>query len=293
MIVAFGVLTFVFGFLHLSGDPVMMLLRPDATQEEIDGLRHKMGFDQPIPIQYYRFLKGVIKGNFGSSFVHNRPALELVLERLPATGQLTLAAMIIAFTFSIPLGVLAATKHGTIFDNVAIGVAALGQAIPYFWLGMMLILLFSVSWRMLPATGIGSILHIILPAMTLGFYSMASLARLVRSSLLDILRKDYIRTARSKGLPEVVVICKHALKNVFIPVITLLGLQTGMLLGGAVVTETVFAWPGIGRLVIVAIFNRDFPVVQASVFVMAMIFVIINFLVDVTYTMMDPRVRIG
>jgi peptide/nickel transport system permease protein len=250
-----------------------------------------MGFDDPLIVQYGRFLKGALRGDFGLSFRHNQPALQLVWDRMPATVQLTLAAMLISVSIAVPIGILSAVKRNSLLDHVGMVIALLGQSMPVFWLGIMLILIFGVKLRLLPSFGMGGIDHLILPALTLGMFTMARTARLTRSEMLEILGQEYIRTARAKGVPPWSVILRHALKNAAIPIVTVIGLEMGTLLGGAIITETIFAWPGVGRLTVQAIYNRDFPVVQAAVFTLACIFVLINFVVDILYTYLDPRVR--
>lgn len=291
LLVALGVVTFVFAALRLSGDPAATMLPGDASVEELQALRHALGLDQPIHVQYVQFLLGAVRGDFGMSFRHQQPALPLVLERLPATFELAVAALVLALVIAIPLGVLAAIRQGGPLDVLAMGFAVVGQAMPSFWMGIMLILVVSVQLGLLPTSGRGGPEHLILPAVTLATHFAALLARLTRTSMLEVLNQDYLRTARAKGLRESTVILGHALKNAAVPVITLIGIQFGTLLGGAVVTETVFAWPGVGRLAVQSIFVRDYPVVQAGVFVLAMSFVLINLLVDLLYGQLDPRIR--
>ncbi|MBW2148540.1 MAG: ABC transporter permease [Deltaproteobacteria bacterium] len=292
IIVAFCVLTLVFVVLHMTGDPVLMLLPPDPSQEEIEALTRTLGLDQPLHIQYWRFFIKVIQGDFGDSFQHQQPAMKLVMERLPASLLLTVTGVILAVVIALPLGILAAIRRGSIIDNIAVAFAAVGQSAPFFWIGLMLILIFAVKLHLLPTTGYGSWKQLVMPAITLATYPMAAIARLVRSSMLEVLGMDYIKTARSKGLREAPVILKHALKNASIPVVTMVGLQFGMLLGGSIVCEMIFAWPGVGRLIIFALYNRDYPLVEAAVFVVAMVFVLCNLLVDLSYAFLDPRVRI-
>ncbi len=290
-LVLLGVSIVTFAILHLTGDPTALLLPQEATAEDRARFRHEMGFDDPLIVQYGRFLKGALRGDFGLSFRHNQPALQLVWDRMPATVQLTLAAMLISVSIAVPIGILSAVKRNSLLDHVGMVIALLGQSMPVFWLGIMLILVFGVKLRLLPAFGMGGIDHLILPALTLGMFTMARTARLTRSEMLEILGQEYIRTARAKGVPPWSVILRHALKNAAIPIVTVIGLEMGTLLGGAIITETIFAWPGVGRLTVQAIYNRDFPVVQAAVFTLACIFVLINFVVDILYTYLDPRVR--
>jgi peptide/nickel transport system permease protein len=291
-IVAVSVLTLVFVVLHLTGDPVMMLLPPDPSREEIEALTRSLGLDQPLHVQYWRFLVKLSRADFGESLQHQQPAMALVWERLPASMLLAVTALVLAVAVALPLGILAAARRATAFDYVAVGLAALGQSAPIFWTGLMLMLVLAVTWQLLPTTGYGTWRHLVMPALTLASYPMAAMARLVRSGMLEVLDADYVRTARSKGLRERAIVLKHALKNAAMPIVTVIGLQFGLLLGGAIVCEVIFAWPGVGRLMIFAIYNRDFPLVEAAVFVMAMVFILANLLVDVCYAWLDPRVRL-
>ncbi|HWN12560.1 MAG TPA: nickel ABC transporter permease [Candidatus Dormibacteraeota bacterium] len=291
LLVLLGVSVVVFFILHLTGDPAALLLPPDATAEDIAKFRTAMGFDDPWVVQYARFLKGAVRGDFGESLRHGEPAMALVLERLPATFELAGAGLLIALGLAIPAGIVSAVRRNTSVDYVSTVVALLGQAMPTFWLGIMLILIFSVRLNWLPSSGRGGLEHLILPAITLGLFTTARITRLTRSGMLEVLGQDYIRTARAKGVGEPPVVWKHALKNASIPIVTIVGIELGTLLGGSVITETIFAWPGVGRLSVQAIFNRDYPVVQSAVFLLASTFVIVNFLVDVIYTYLDPRIR--
>jgi ABC-type dipeptide/oligopeptide/nickel transport system permease component len=291
-LVLFGVSAVVFLILHLTGDPAALLLPPDATAEDIAQFREKMGFNDPVWKQYWRFLKGALQGNFGESLRHGEPAMPLVLERLPATFELAGAGLAIALCLAIPAGIVSAVKRNSVVDYVTTVFALLGQAMPTFWLGIMLILVFSVRLNWLPSSGRGDLEHLVLPAVTLGLFTTARITRLTRSGMLEVLGQDYIRTARAKGVGEPPVVWKHALKNASIPIVTIVGIELGTLLGGSVITETIFAWPGVGRLSVQAIFNRDYPVVQAAVFLLASTFVMLNFLVDVIYTWLDPRIRL-
>jgi peptide/nickel transport system permease protein len=288
-----GVLTIVFLVLRLSGDPVVLLLPVGATAAQVEEFRHELGFDRPLHLQYWEFLRRAARGDFGHSLRSGQPALKLVLERLPATGRLAFSALLFAILLGGTSGLLGAAYRGTGIELVAMGVALLGQAMPVFWLGVLLILVFGVQLHWLPTGGSETPWHMVLPMITLAAYSSASIARLLRSSLLEVLGQDYIRTARGKGLAAWVVLTKHAVRNALLPVVTILGLQAGTLLGGSVITETIFAWPGAGRLAIQAIQNRDYPVVQAAVTVVAVTFVLINLLVDAIYAYIDPRVRFG
>ncbi len=289
-----GVSVLVFAILRvLPGDPARMLLPDGAPQSAVDELNRQLGLKEPLPVQYWLFLVSVARGDFGSSFQYKAPALRVFLERVPATLALTAAAMLLTVVGGLAIGILAAVRHGGPADYAGTVLAVLGQSLPNFWLGIMLVLLFSVTLRWLPSSGFQGWQHLVLPAITLAAYPTALVARLTRSSMLDVLNQDYVRTARSKGLPERVVVLRHALKNAAIPVVTLIGLQIGALLSGAVITESVFAWPGVGKLVVDAIFFRDFPVVQTVLIFSATVFVAINLLADVLYTLADPRIRYG
>ncbi|MDO8475619.1 MAG: ABC transporter permease [Candidatus Rokubacteria bacterium] len=291
VLVLFGVSVVVFLILHLTGDPAALLLPPDATAEDVTSFRKAMGFDDPVAVQYLRFLKGALRGDFGESLRHGEPAMHLVLERLPATYELAGAGLLLALCLAIPAGIISAVKRNTPIDYISTVVALMGQAMPTFWLGIMLILVFSVRLSWLPSSGRGGFEHLILPAVTLGLFTTARITRLTRSGMLEVLGQDYIRTARAKGVSEQPVVWKHALKNAAIPIVTIVGIELGTLLGGSVITEIIFAWPGVGRLSVQAIFNRDYPVVQAAVFILATTFVFLNFLVDIAYTWLDPRIR--
>ncbi len=287
-----GVSVLVFVILRvLPGDPAKMLLPDGAPQSAVDELNRQLGLHEPLHVQYALFLRSVFRGDFGQSFQYRAPALQVVTERLAATVQLALAALLITVAVGVSLGIVAAVRRGTRYDYASTVLAVLGQSLPNFWLGIMLILLFGVALRWLPTSGFESWRHLILPAVTLAAFPMALVARLTRSSMLEILGRDFIRTGRAKGLAERAVILRHALRNSAVPLLTVLGLQIGTLLGGAVITESVFAWPGMGKLVVDAIFFRDFPVVQTVLILSATIFVVINLLVDLLYTVIDPRIR--
>ena len=289
--VVLGVSVLVFCLIRLSGDPTPLFLPPESSLADIQRARHELGFDRPLLVQYLDFLAHAGRGDFGRSLRHGQPAMRLVLERVPATLELGAVALGLSLVVALPLGVVTALRRGSALDAGGLLVSLFGQSFPVFWLGIMLILVFSEKLGVLPASGRGSFLHLIMPAVVLASYPMAIITRLLRSTLIDVLGEDYIRTARGKGLGERLVICRHALRNASIPVVTIVGLQVGALLGGAVITEEVFAYPGIGRLAIQAIANRDFPVVQAFVVLMALFIVGINLLVDLSYTFLDPRVR--
>ncbi len=283
--------TVVFVVMRLSGDPAPLLLPPDAPRSEIFRVRAELGLDRPMPVQYAVFLGNALRGDFGRSIHFRAPAMEVVLERLPATLELGLTAFLVAVIVALPIGVLSAVRRNSLLDQAAMGVALLGQAAPTFFIGILFILLLSLRAGWFPTSGRGDWTHLVLPALTLGLFAMASVARLTRSAVLEVLRADFIRTARAKGLSEVLVVAKHTLKNAALPIVTITGLQFGSLLGGAVVTETVFAWPGIGRLAIQSIYNRDYPVVQSAVLLSAALFIVINFVIDLIYGLLDPRVR--
>jgi peptide/nickel transport system permease protein len=285
------VVSAVFVILRLSGDPVALLLSPDAPPEQIEALRHEMRLNQPIPVQYAQYFANLAHGDLGTSIRQREPALRLVFDRFPATLELAAAAFVLATAVGLAVGILAALKRNTFVDRLAMGFTSVLQSGPAFFVGIILILIFSVRLGWLPSSGRGTPKQLILPTITLSAFTMASLARLSRSALLDVLRNDYIRTARAKGLRESAIVRGHALRNAALPLVTVLGLEVGGLLTGAVITETVFAWPGIGRLAVDAVSNRDYPVVQAVVLVIALIFVCVNFVVDCSYTILDPRVR--
>ncbi len=292
LVVLFGVSFVVFAILFLTGDPALVLLPPDASADDVRRFREAMGFNDPFLVQYGRFLAGALRGDFGQSIRHGEPAFSLVLERMPATFELAGAALALALCLSVPAGIVSAVRRNSVLDYVATVVALFGQSLPTFWLGIMLILVFSVQFHLLPSSGRGTLEHLILPAVTLGLFTTARITRLTRSGMLEVLNQDYIRTARAKGVSDPPVVWKHALKNAAIPIVTIIGIELGTLLGGSVITETIFAWPGVGRLSVQAIANRDYPVVQAAVFLLATTFVVVNLLVDVAYTYLDPRIRL-
>ncbi len=291
IIVILGVITITFILLQLSGDPTTLMLSPEASKAEIADLKQTMGFDKPWYVQYLRFIQRILQGDFGNSYFHRSPAFPLVLDRLPATLELTVGGMVCSILMAIPLGVFASIKRYTIFDNLALSLAVTGQAIPIFWLGLILINFFAVRLGWLPVSGRGGLASLIMPAVTLGVYIAPITMRLVRSGMLDVFEKPYIRTARAKGLAEGKVILKHAFKNVWIPVFTVMAMQFGRMIGGAVVTETIFAWPGVGSLAVEAIGKADFPTVQASVFILAVAIVVVNLLADIFVSYIDPRIK--
>jgi peptide/nickel transport system permease protein len=281
----------VFFMVRLKGDPITVMAPPTFSQDQIEALRRAWGFDRPLWEQYLTFVRKAVTGDFGNSIQFRIPAMELVLDRLKWTYLLAGTAAVIGLVIAIPLGVIAAIKRNGPIDLLSTALATLGTAMPSFWLGLMLILLFSVNLRMLPAFGAQEPAALIMPAVTLGVGMAARLSRLTRSSMLEVLGQDYIRTAWSKGLQERLIVIRHALRNALIPVLTAFGLQLGWLLGGAVVVESVFAWPGLGRLMIEAISIRDITVVQAGLFWFALSFMVINLCVDILYTIIDPRIR--
>jgi peptide/nickel transport system permease protein len=289
--VAFGVVTLVFAALRLSGDPAATMLPGDASVDELTALRRQLGLDQPLWLQYLQFLAGAVSGDFGTSFRHQQPALPLVLERLPATLELAGAALLLGIVVALPLGILAAVHRGRVLDVAAMAFAVVGQATPYFWMGIMLILVVSVELAWLPTSGRGGLERLILPAITLGTHFAASLARLTRTSMLEVFGQQFVTTARAKGLSEWSVVLRHTLKNAAVPVITLIGLQFGTLLGGAVVVETVFSWPGVGTAAVTAIGARDYALVQAVVLVVSLFFVAVNLMIDLLYAYIDPRIH--
>lgn len=287
------VLTVVFVVLRFSGDPVRLLLPSDASEAQVAALRADLGLDAPLPVQYLRFAGQVARGDLGNSMRFNQPALGLVLSRFPATATLAVVAFVVAATLGLAIGSLAAFARDSVWDRAAMALMSLLQAAPSFFLGVMMILLFSVRLGWVPTSGSGTPAHVVLPALTLSALTLGSIARLTRSSLLDTLGAEYIRTARAKGIPERVVWFRHALRNAALPLTTMLGLELAGLLTGAVIVETVFAWPGIGRLALDSVAARDYPVVQAVVLLIAIIFVVINLLVDLSYLVLDPRTRHG
>ncbi len=291
LIAVWLVTTVVFVVMRLSGDPVPLLLPPDAPTSEILKVRRDLGLDRPLPVQYGVFVVNILRGDFGRSIHFREPAFTVVKGYLGATVELGLTAFVLAAVAAVPIGLFSAIKRNSPVDHVAMGIALIGQAAPTFFIGILFILLLSLKADLFPTGGRGDWKNLVLPALTLGAFAMASIARLTRSAVLEVLRADYVRTARAKGVSEWVVIVKHTLKNAALPIVTITGLQFGTLLGGAVVTETVFAWPGIGRLAIQSIYNRDYPVVQCAVFLSAVMFIVINFTIDLFYGLLDPRAR--
>jgi peptide/nickel transport system permease protein len=291
-LVVFLSLSAVFGLVRLGGDPVLLFMPTDIQAKDVEEFRQRLGFNDPLAVQYARFVAGAVRGDFGESLRYKRDALGLVLERLPATLLLAATAIALTLVIAVPLGVLSAVRRDTAVDHAATLIAVLGQAVPGFWLGLMLIYVFAVQLRWLPTGGTGGLRHLVMPACVLAAFFAARIARLTRSTVLEALGEDYVLTARAKGLAASRVIGKHALRNAAIPVLTLAGLEIGQLLGGAVITETIFAWPGLGRLTVQALLNRDFPLVLAAVFVTSATYTLINLAVDLAYGWLDPRVRV-
>jgi peptide/nickel transport system permease protein len=281
----------IFVLVYVAGDPVAMMLPAEATQQEIQTLRAALGFDQPFYIQFWNYVVDLVQGDFGESYKYGVSALGLVLERLPATLELATASMIMAIIIAVPLGIISALRPNGIIDLFATGLSALGKAIPNFWLGIMLILVFAVNLKMMPVSGTGSWKHLILPAITLGTAVSAEITRLVRSNMLEILQQDYIRTARSKGQKKSVIIFRHAFRNSLVPVITITILQMASLVGGSLITEMIFSWPGLGQLIIQAVYDKDLPIIQAAVFVTAVMILLMNLATDVLYRFLDPRIK--
>lgn len=313
VVVIFGVTILSFFALHLAGDPTYLYVSERATDEEVAATRAKLGFDKPLHEQYFSYVVGLATLDLGNSLRSRTPAFELVMERMPATLELTIFAILFATILAIPIGIISATRRGTPLDGGIMLFAMFGQSMPSFWLGIMLILLVGLWLRWLPISGHVPIIqplldgdfqtaitnfpdairHLILPGITLGVFSLARNARLVRSSMLEVLNQDYVTTAKAKGLARHTVIMRHAFRNSLIPFVTIIGLEFGFLLSGVVVTETVFSWPGVGRLVFNAINQRDIPVVQAAVVMFSLLFVLLNLIVDVVYTRLDPRIRLS
>jgi ABC-type dipeptide/oligopeptide/nickel transport system permease component len=291
VIVLLGVSLLSFLLVHLSGDPALSMLPPEATAEEVARFRHLMGFDQPILVQYGQFLINAVQGDFGRSLKFQLPSMQVISEFIPVTMELSIYAMIVSVLVAVPAGIASAVHRRSAMDSVFTGFALLGQSIPVFFTGLLLQIYFGVRWRMLPVSGWDSVQHMILPSITLGVWTAPVLVRLVRSAMVDVLSHDYIRTARAKGLGSKIVIYKHGLKNAALPIITMMGIQFGRLLGGSVITESVFAIPGLGKTVVDAITFKDFPLVQASVFFLSLVIVGLNFAVDLCYAWINPQIR--
>lgn len=291
VIVLAGVSLVTFAILQVSGDPIALMM-PEAPEADRAALREAMGFNDPLAKQFARFVGNIVRGDFGQSFFHREPALPLVLDRMPTTLLLTVFAMGVSLALAIPIGIMSAVRRNSVFDHGATLVVFLGTSMPVFWTGIMLILLFAVHLRVLPVSGWESWAALVLPAITLATFSTPLLLRIVRSSMLEVIGLDYVRTARAKGVSERFVIFRHALTNAALPLVTVAGLQFGLLLGGAIITETVFAVPGLGRLIVGAIRQLDFPIVQAGVFVFAITIVTVNLVVDVLYVYLNPTIRL-
>lgn len=290
--VIFLALTAVFFMLRLSGDPVLLFAPMDTSRQDMDAIRERMGFNDPLLVQYGRFMQDAVQLDFGNSSRERRPAMEVVTDRLPATIQLGATALVLSVAIGIPLGILSAVKHGSGWDKFARIISVAGQAIPGFWLGVILIMFFSVRLGWLPTSGRGGLEHMIMPAFTLAAFSMARYARLTRSTFLDVLGQDYIRTARAKGLGQNLILWRHAFKNASVSLITMTGLEIGNLIAGAVVIEQVFAWPGMGRVMVQSLLNRDFTVVTAAVVLFAAMYTFSNLLADLAYGWVNPTVRL-
>jgi peptide/nickel transport system permease protein len=289
--VIFGVITLVFFFIHIiPGDPLDIMLGESAIQADKELLKKELRLDRPIYEQYIYYLKNIFKGDIGISIHSREKVMNMILSRFPATIELAISSMIIAMLISIPAGVISALRHNSIFDNISIIFSLIGISMPSFWLGPILIIIFSIKLNVLPVSGRGGLSHLILPSITLGTAMAAILSRMIRASLLDVLNEDYLLTARAKGLKESVIIIKHALMNAIIPAITILSLQFGALLSGSIIVETIFSWPGFGRLTIQAIDTRDYPLVQGCILVISLSYVVINFITDIIYAYVDPRI---
>ena len=288
-----GLSVIVFALAHLSGDPVSLLAPPEASAEDMARLRAKLGLDKPLHTQYLIYITQAAQGDFGESIRWKTPAMGLILDRFPNTLLLSTSAILFGICLAIPVGVVSAVKRGTLFDSVGKVVAIIGQSMPSFWIGILLIMAFALYFPIFPTSGIGTAAHLVLPSLTLGGYVAASMMRVTRSAMLDALDADYVRTARSKGVSEWRVIWKHAFRNAATPVLTIVALDFANILRGAVITETVFAWPGIGKLAVDAVYARDFPLVQAAVLFMGLVFLGVNLLVDLIYTRLDPRITHG
>jgi peptide/nickel transport system permease protein len=283
----------VFALVRLSGDPIAIMAPPEASQADIALMRAHLGLDRPWPVQYATFVGQALRGDFGTSVRFRRPAMELIAERYGATLELGGLAVVIVIAVALPVGVYSAVRRGSALDYVARAFAALGQAVPPFWLGLLLVLVFGVLLRLLPTSGRGTPLHVLLPGITLGWFAVAGLMRLTRSAMLDVLGSEYVKLARIKGLPERTVIWKHAFKNAALPVVTFAALLFVALLNGSIIVETVFGWPGLGLLVIEAVDSRDYPIVQAVVMCLSAMYITVNLLVDVLYAYLNPKIRYG
>jgi peptide/nickel transport system permease protein len=288
-----GVMTILFGLQKLAGDPTIFLLPPEATDADRQNLLRQLGFDRPVIVQYFSFLWNAASGNLGLSWKYNQPALPIVLEAFPATILLAVSALVFSIIVAVPLGILAALRRDTWIDTLASGIAVIGQAMPVYWSGLLFILLFSTTLRWLPSMGSDGWVALILPAITLGLNTLARIMRITRSSMLDVLGQDYVRTVRAKGIPEFAILFKHGLRNASVPIVSMIGLQLGGLLGGAVLIETVFSWPGVGRLAVNAVYSRDYPLVQSVALMVTVTFSVVNMLVDVLCATLNPQIRLN
>src|SRR5499425_552030 len=291
VVVVIGISMLAFSILHIIGDPVTLLLPQNAGKEEYARYKHLMGLDQPVWVQYWKFVTGAVRGDFGKSWYGNAPAFQLVVDRMPPTIYLTLAGLGVALLIALPLGILAALRRHSTIDTLCTMLAVAGQAMPIFWLGIIMIIIFAVRLKVLPASGYGTWQQFIMPAVSLGAFLAPITMRLVRSGVIEVMNMEFIKTARAKGVAEGMVVVKHAFRNACIPVITVLGLQFGQLLGGAIITETVFAWPGVATLTVESIRNQDFPVVQCAVILLALLIVGVNLVVDLVVGFIDPRIH--
>lgn len=293
LIAMFMVTVVVFLLIHFApGDPAALMASDMASEQEIEALRVRFGLDKPLPVQFGYYIKNLLLLNMGDSFFYHQPVAKIIRLHFPRTLLLGGCSLILSLLLGIPLGILAAVKEGRPADFAAMGMAVVGQSVPVFWLGLMLVLLFSLKFQLLPTSGTGSWQHLMLPVVTLSAFNMALVSRLVRSGMLDILGEDYIRTARAKGLSEVVVVFRHGFRNLMIPVVTIIGMSVGIMLAGSVVTESVFAWPGLGLMIITAVSARDYPLIQGATFFIAFIVICANLIVDMLYVYLDPRIRL-
>jgi peptide/nickel transport system permease protein len=296
VVVVFGVSIVAFGMMFLTGDPTEVILGDGADRmsvQQIEEFRARMGFNRPWYVQYFSFVEKALQGDFGESFIRHKPAYEVIIERLPATIELAVVAFVLSLIVSIPLGIVSATKAQSAFDHIASVIALIGQSIPSFWLGILLILLFGVDLKWLPVSGSGTWRHLIMPGITLAAFPIARNMRLTRSSMLDVMQREFVRTARAKGISESQVVFAHVFRNSLLPLVTAIGLEIGFLLGGSVIIETIFGWPGVGREIVAAIGSKDFFVVQAGVIMLALIFTAVNLMIDLVYVWIDPRIRYG
>lgn len=290
--VILGVILIIFLIMELTpGDPARMVLGGMASEEALDSFREEHGLNDPLPVRYGRYVLNMLRGELGTSYKTNRSVWTELMDRFPATMQLSVASILFALLISVPIGVISAVKQNSVFDNVGMVVCLLGIAMPAFWLGMVVVLMFSVNLDWFPPSGYGSLAHLVLPAFTAGAACAANIARITRSSMLEIIRADYMRTARSKGIGKLAVIMRHGMKNCWIPVITVAGLQFGTMLGGIVIIENVFAWPGVGAFLLTSITSKDTPCVLGAIVMFTVVFSVVNLLVDIIYAFVDPRIR--